>query len=233
MTDSHRFCASPIPPAKTAEDLKRLKGKKAAFLRSTTWDVGSEVTIRFLEGDPSLRARVQAAAEEWTRLANLTFDFRNSGPTDIRIAFAQGKGSWSYIGKQCRDIAEPNPTMNFGWLTPESTEDEIRSVVMHEFGHAIGMIHEHQNPKGGGINWNRPAVIADLSGPPNNWDEATIDENMFKKYDEDTLDATAVDALSIMMYPIPLSWTNDGTSAGFNSRLSQTDEEFVASEYPR
>ena len=48
--------------------------------------------------------------------------------------------------------------MNYGWLTPESAQDEVRRVVLHEFGHALGLIHEHQNPKGGGIEWNRDAV---------------------------------------------------------------------------
>lgn len=231
--NQEHFCCSPIPPALSDEDKKRRASHKAAFLSSTNWPVGSVITVRFLEGDTALRQRVQAVAEEWTRLANLTLDFRNSGPTDIRIAFVQGKGSWSYIGTQCREIAEPNATMNFGWLTPQSSDDEIRPVVLHEFGHAMGMIHEHQNPKGGGISWNRDAVVADLSGPPNRWDLPTIEENMFKKYDLAQVDATSVDPLSIMMYPIPLAWTNDGTSAGFNAKLSQMDKNKVAEIYPR
>jgi hypothetical protein len=36
--------------------------------------------------------------------------------------------------------------------------------------------HEHQNPSGG-IQWNREAVIADLSGPPNNWKIEMIENN--------------------------------------------------------
>ncbi len=53
-------------------------------------------------------------------------------------------------------------------------------MVLHEFGHTLGLIHEHQNPNRP-INWNRAAVIADLSGPPNNWDEETIENNIFKR----------------------------------------------------
>ena len=49
--------------------------------------------------------------------------------------------------------------MNYGWLTPDSDDDELRRVVLHEFGHALGLIHEHQNPEGG-IEWNEPAVKA-------------------------------------------------------------------------
>ena len=71
--------------------------------------------------------------------------------------------------------------MNYGWLTPTSDDDELRRVVLHEFGHALGLIHEHQNPEGG-IQWNEPAVKADLSGPPNNWDDETIRHNVLDHY---------------------------------------------------
>lgn len=232
VNESHYCSCLTVGPV-TPEDRKLLQGQKAALLKDAKWTVGSVITIRFLEGAPELQQRVQKVAEEWTKLANLTFDFRSSGPTDIRIAFMQGNGSWSYLGRMCRQIPEPQPTMNYGWLTPNSPEDELRRVVLHEFGHALGLIHEHQNPKDGGIDWNRDAVIRDLSGPPNNWDAATIEENMFKKYAPGSIVATGVDPLSIMMYPIPLAWTNDGTSAGLNAQLSDKDRAFIAENYPK
>jgi serralysin len=36
-----------------------------------------------------------------------------------------------------------------------------------------------------------------------------------------------------MMYPIPLAWTLDGTTADFNNALSPTDKAFIAENYPR
>ncbi len=228
--ENHYCCSLTAGPISNGAEIQ-LSGTRGAFLDGARWTVGQTITIRFLEGSPTLKKRVQKVANEWTQIANLIFDFRNDAPTDIRIAFQPGKGSWSYIGTTCRRIPEPDATMNYGWLTDESTDDEVRRVVLHEFGHAIGMIHEHQNPKGGGIDWNRAAVIADLSGPPNNWDEAKIETNMFKKYK--VASATDIDALSIMMYPIPKSWTNDGTTAGLNSELSAVDRSFVAENYPK
>ena len=121
--------------------------------------------------------------------------------------------------------------MNYGWLTPASSQSDIDEVVLHEFGHALGLIHEHQNPRGG-IKWNKPAVIADLSGPPNNWDPETIEHNIFKKYQVREVDATKVDPASIMMYPIPATWTLDGFSAGFNSALSADDKTQIKKVYP-
>lgn len=206
---------------------------KAALLNEARWNPGDEIRVKFLEGDESLRDRVRAVAERWAEpeMANLSLQFVEDGDAEIRIAFEQGNGSWSYLGTQCREIPPHEPTMNYGWLTADSPDDELQRVVLHEFGHALGLIHEHQNPKGG-IDWNEPAVIADLGGPPNSWDLATIRHNVLDHYAEDQVSATPVDGHSIMMYPIPAAWTNDGFSAALNDDLSETDVAFIREAYP-
>ena len=227
------FCSVLLAGQVTPADQERLNGQRAALLLSAKWNVGGVIKIRFLQGTPALQERVKNVAKEWTKLANVTLNFGTMVPADIRIAFAQGKGSWSYLGTMCRHIREPQATMNYGWLTDNSSDDDVRRVVLHEFGHALGLIHEHQNPKNGGIEWNRAAVKHDLSGPPNNWDDATIENNMFAKYAPSALVTTNVDPKSIMMYPIPKAWTLDGTSAGLNSELSVKDKQFIATNYPK
>ena len=207
---------------------------KAALLNAARWNTGDEVRVMFMDGDPDLKDRVRAVAERWTGpdMANLAFQFVEQGDAEIRVAFQEGDGSWSYLGTQCRDIPTDESTMNYGWLTPDSTDDEVQNVVLHEFGHALGLIHEHQNPQGG-IDWNEPAVIADLGGPPNNWDEQTVRHNVLDHYRLEDVTATEVDPESIMMYPIPASWTNDGFSADINSDLSEKDKQLIREVYPQ
>jgi serralysin len=223
--NEQRYCVCISKGQQTAND-------KAALLNGARWNSGDQIRVRFLEGEESLRQRVRAVAERWTapNMANLTLQFVDSGDAEIRIAFQQGDGSWSYLGTVCRDIPEPEPTMNYGWLTPDSDDDELRRVVMHEFGHALGLIHEHQNPEGG-IEWNEQAVIDDLSGPPNRWDLATIRRNVLDHYAPETVTASTVDKLSIMMYPIPAAWTLDGFSAELNEDLSEDDRTFIRQAY--
>ena len=220
----NHFCIAQEPP-------EALGKARAAIVERYMWPRGEKINIKFLEGDTALQAKVAAVAKEWTGrdMANLEFDFVDSDDADIRIAFMPGRGSWSYIGTDCQNYPE-GPTMNFGWLTADSSDDEIRRVVLHEFGHAIGLIHEHQNPKQG-IDWDRAAVKADLSRPPNSWNDATIENNMFKKYDPAAVIATSTDPTSIMMYQIPKRWTRDGFSAGFNTTLSAKDKQLIQENY--
>jgi serralysin len=205
---------------------------KAALLNEARWNPGDQIRAKFVDGAPELQDRVRAVAGRWTGpdMANVSFSFVEEGDSEIRIAFQEGNGSWSYLGTQCREIPVDQPTMNYGWLTPDSPEEEVQRVVLHEFGHALGLIHEHQNPEGG-IDWNEPAVIADLSGPPNNWDEETIRHNVLDHYPKDAVTATPVDRDSIMMYPIPAAWTNDGFSADLNADLSEQDKGLIRTIY--
>jgi hypothetical protein len=206
---------------------------KAALVEEFKWPLGTQISVQFLGGDETLQDRVRAVAEEWVGpdMANVGLRFGGDGRGDVRIAFTEGDGSWSYLGTVAQQIDVGQPTMNYGWLTPDSADDDLRRVVLHEFGHALGLIHEHQNPNHP-IAWNRDAVIADLSGPPNNWGPQTIENNIFARYDPAQLESTPVDRDSIMMYPIPASWTTDGFSVGFNRELSSTDVDFIKKAYP-
>ena len=211
----------------------RSNTERAALVKASKWTSGDVITVSFLDGDPGVQEKVKRVAQRWTApgLANLVLSFRDDNDTDIRISF-QYSGSWSVIGTTCRNITDKTqPTMNFGWLNPSTDDEEVRRVVLHEFGHALGLIHEHQNPAGG-IKWNKPEVIRSLSGPPNDWDLRTIEHNMFEPNAAAETNFTKVDGASIMMYSIPANWTTDGFSVGLNTDLSPLTSQFIHEQYP-
>ena len=121
--------------------------------------------------------------------------------------------------------------MNFGWLSPATPNDEVRQVVLHEFGHALGLIHEHQNPAAA-IPWNRAAVYEYYSGPPNHWTPEQVEVNLFRTYEASLTQHSAFDPQSIMLYPIPEEFTEGGFSVGWNATLSAVDRAYVAAWYP-
>ncbi|MBO0700561.1 MAG: hypothetical protein J2P46_19345 [Zavarzinella sp.] len=229
MTNPGMWCFTWMPDRRAAAN----GADKAALLKDAKWQSGDIITVSFLDGDEAVIQKVIRYAQEWTTpgMADLTLDFRrDTTDTLVRISFRY-PGSWSVVGTACRRITDQlRPTMNYGWLTPATADDEVRRVVLHEFGHALGLIHEHQNPKGA-IEWDRAAVIRDLSGPPNNWTADQIEFNMFKPYQEAEVRATPVDRASIMLYPIPARWTTNGFSAGLNTDLSADDRRLIREVY--
>jgi hypothetical protein len=104
----------------------------------------------------------------------------------------------------------------------------------HEFGHAIGLAHEHQNPAGG-IQWNEEVVLREAAKSPNFWDEATTRHNILRKYSAAQINGTAFDPASIMLYFFPASWTLNGIGTKANEVLSAMDKAFIAGAkmYPK
>jgi len=201
-----------------------------AALTGKLWKPGRTLRVRFLDGDPAVQKRIEPFAQEWSKYANLKFVFGNDPNAEIRISFSQA-GSWSYIGTDALTIPKTQPTMNFGWLTPSTPNDEYSRVVVHEFGHAIGCIHEHQNPSTN-IPWNTAAVYDYYAGPPNHWSKEQVDINLFTRYGADITQFSAFDRDSIMLYPIPNDFTVGDFEVGWNSVLSKTDRDYVATLYP-
>jgi hypothetical protein len=190
------------------------------------WVNGSTIKIRLTGGSAADRSLVEQIAPRWTEHANLRFQFTDDPRAEIRVSFDEGDGAWSYIGLDNKGIPLHAATLNLGWVD--------QGVILHEFGHMIGLAHEHSNPAGG-IQWNEEEVIRDLSGPPNYWDEPTIRHNVLDKYSVDQIYGTEFDRDSIMLYAFPATWTIGGEATHENSDLSKLDKNFVRSEkmYPQ
>lgn len=194
------------------------------------WENGRVLKVRFIDGLDEVHQRVVPFARLWEPHANLSLAFGDHDDADIRISFAH-QGSWSYLGTDASGIRADLPTMNYGWLTPELADEEYERVVVHEFGHALGVIHEHQNPAGG-IPWDTEKVYAYYGGPPNNWSREQVDINVLGRYARDVTQFSAFDRQSIMLYPVPNELTVGDFEVGLNSTMSGTDREFIAGIYP-
>src|SRR5439155_7891206 len=119
-------------------------------------------------------------------------------------------------------------TMNFGYFDHTTPDEDIKGTVLHEFGHLLGLLHEHLNPAGN-IQWNKPFIYADCF-EKQRWTPKMVDQNLFDRYSVD-LSNHEYDSYSIMHYPIPKEYTLNGYSVGWNYDLSEGDKKLIQEMY--
>lgn len=231
MAERPKVCIDRVLPQEVFRNQPVIRRSRGGALRAVfefrkMWINGSTLRVRFMGGTSAERNVAREQAAWWSAHANLKFDFNDAPDAEIRIAFDSNDGAWSWVGTDSKRIPQDDPTMNLGFLDG--------GTAGHEFGHAIGLGHEHQNPQGG-IEWNEEVVIRDLKGPPNNWNEAQIRHNVLNKYNADQIRGTKFDLDSIMLYFFPPSWTRDGSGTKANEVVSGMDAAFIASAqaYPK
>lgn len=206
-----------------------------AGLTSNLWPKDQDVLlVYFFSSDTQLTAEVLNIANQWHEHCRIRFEATDDkGASDIRVSFEAG-GSWSYIGTEAKAVRlVGQATMNFSWLTPNLPKDEFQQVVLHEFGHALGMVHEHQAgvPP---IQWNKTYVLMWCALPPNNWTRADVQRNIFHRYQQsETNHSGGMDMDSIMIYRVPPEFTVDRIVFPANNALSKLDGEHIGRLYPK
>lgn len=207
---------------------------RLAALSAKVWQSGSQLRCRFLHGTAIQCRFVEKYARIWEQYANIYFRFVTSDDADIRIAFHSGEGSWSAVGTDalCSEyFPKHQPTMNFGWLGDDTDEQEYQRVVLHEFGHALGCVHEHQSPNAT-LEWNESEILKAYAGPPNFWSEEEIKHNILRRKPASEIHATDFDPFSIMLYNFDGKLFHDGIGTRFNTSLSNKDKEMILHLYP-
>ncbi len=250
-----RICVERILPEHQDhyESIKDDDHLSAAFWSAKLWPQNSTVTIGFLDNptsansrtplsamekigrniDPLQKTLAEAPLKEAVKtvvakriqpLVNLKLKFLDSKPetADVRISFKDAGASWSDVGTDSIK-SRPKPSMNLGWFDV--------GTYIHEFGHALGMIHEHQNPRGANIDWNVPklrAYMAETQG----WDKQQVDTNVINRYNIDQINGSKFDPLSVMLYFFPAKLTNNNEGTKQNFSLSGIDAEWISKSYP-
>ena len=189
--------------------------------------------VRFQNGTTSDQNLVKYLVEKHYHTIPMRIRFKflemeTVGHSDIRLEFT----TWSecYIGRS----AEKRPRETTMWVNlhskiqnHEERQTQTQASVLHEFGHALGMVHEHTHPDCK-ANWNY-RVLQAKSG----WDAKRVYDNFNVRQPSRRLKSTPYDPKSIMHYPIEQGDTHNVVDLiPKNSELSSGDREFLTALYP-
>ena len=167
---------------------------------------------------------------------------KQNGKTEIQIRVGFDKpGFWSALGANSVVAATQNEqSLNlngFENITRAKLAPWQVSTIHHEFGHAMALMHEHQNPKSPceeEFDWEK--VNKALGGPPDNWTKEIIDFNMRKLSGPDIV-ASEFNKKSIMLYQFPAEFYKKGKQANCyvakpSADISDGDFGEIAGLYP-
>jgi len=154
----------------------------------------------------------------------INFDSLYFADQDYFIAKLKSKGiktgfTWAMVEEEMG--IDPNHWDNI----------ELNRVVTHEFGHALGLLHEQSFP--GAIRWNKSDSVYAYYKETQGWDKDKVDFNVFEAADQFYTNGTTYDPKSIMHYSVDPIQTMDGYSVKTNYILSPGDKAVIAALYPR
>jgi hypothetical protein len=183
----------------------------------------------FLSGTDRQQRTARYCAEKW--MANGLEDrirFEFGVPLDraqVRIAIGRF-GYLAQVGNNAKGIAPGQPTVQL-------YQGLERKKVMHEFGHVLGLRHEHQHPS------RRQALkeqaVIDYFHQHEGWTPAVTYDAILKTWGEDHRCIGHPDFTydSIMSYDIPGRLTVDGRPVKMARRISPNDFKCLIGLYSR
>lgn len=240
----HKMCKDVVSPDTLETAVSQgVHGSTSGTIVASTdklWpDSSQTIYYCFLPGDHvgsnAQQDKVRNAIKEWSHYANVRFvEEVSPARCDVRITFDPNDGSWSYVGLDSRIIEPQDATMNLAWLQASgSMTANERASILHEFGHVLGLLHEHQSPAQGGTAIN-PQAALDLYRSGRHWTDKQIQDEIIDVYNQyDVSNYSQVDVTSIMHCPQPKELTGLDHDIGFNKELSDLDKAYMVVQYPR
>lgn len=203
-----------------------------AGLTSKLWpSSGITLGVYFMDtNDPTLKARILSHANAWSVFANVKFKEASAALAQIRLARVTGQGYYSYLGTDILHVSKNEQTLNLDSFSMNTPDSEYNRVVKHEFGHSLGLVHEHLR----GViidQLDANATIADFMATQG-WSREEVIAQVLTPVPETQLTANSPDVHSIMCYMISARDTKNHQPIPGGTDIDDFDKQEIAKIYP-
>ncbi|KAK7947932.1 uncharacterized protein PG986_008818 [Apiospora aurea] len=185
--------------------------------------------VQFLNGTLEQKSLVRSVVKENYNAIPMRIRFsflssRETGPSNVRIKFIDSGISWADIGMGKANQQPNEPTMELNLGNKKTAEDKVGNIL-HEFGHVLGLRHEHQHPDSG-LVFCRRQLREEGYGDDDiteQWLPFGFDKRRTEPYDRE----------SIMHYSITTKEAKNLKSPiGRSNALSRGDKNQLIAMYP-
>lgn len=219
--------ANTPPNAETSETQTVVRNKRGVANNLKLWPQNKTITISFMEVSEKDKALFKKTIESFAPYVNLKFKFVDGNDGEIRIATEKNAGDWSESGTAALYAPPDEETLNVD--THGFDDKTIKRKILHEFGHALGLEHEHQHPERP-FSFNAPDVYRTFKA--SGASTTVITSNILAPLNPAGLKTSDYDQKSVMHYPFFASSTSNNVRIPANEELSQGDKDFLTSLYP-
>ncbi|HEX5103981.1 MAG TPA: M12 family metallopeptidase [Pirellulaceae bacterium] len=187
----------------------------------------------FQPGTPAnLADRIIEHARTWTKHIDLKFDVvHDPARAVVRVRCSRLVGHASHIGSDGLRVPVNQETMTLGFSDLIDFEKQPKYnefVVLHEVGHALGLIHEH-NRGDAALDFDRGRTIAYFATRGLN--AAQVQYNIFDRWTKPLVKFSEYDPKSIMHYMFPKEIMRSGQGTAQNFELSPNDIRMAQEMY--
>ena len=196
-------------PNYRTDEMELVPSYRAVGVKKVFYKPGSEIKIQITGTDTFKKAVQDVLSTHAQPYVNLKFTFVDSGGNVTIDNNYKGGGVTMCLGCQ-------NPVIHI------SSAD--RGLVLHEFGHALGMHHEMKNPNIK-ITWIE-SVLVQMFGDAN-----FVKSQITTPIDAASVNATPFDKNSVMIYPLPAKTNQEGITMQGASNYTDLDRQWLTLTY--
>lgn len=208
----------PLPPTYDTPDIlnddqttasAKSRQKRGVADTAYLWPQGATIKIGMVGTTRKEEELIRENIKKWAPYVNLNFEFiADPKDADVRIEVdSYSDEGYAWIGTENKLHPDAKAHVTIG---TNASPEHIADTVMHEWGHVLGLKHEHEHPY---RNLDDP----DLEDTPPLPDDGSL---TLSPYDND----------SIMHYTFETD--SDGESVFRPKTISEEDKKFVSTLYP-